>query len=56
MTEKDKSLMEKYGITSEAKIFYLYKQHSYENLTDAVNFARSDAKVEKANKPHDTAD
>lgn len=56
MTQKDKSLMEEFGITSESKIFYLYKQHSYENLTDAVNFAKSDAKDEKVNIPHDTAD
>lgn len=43
MSEDDKTLMAKYDITSEPKLIYSYKQHRYENLKDAINFAKIDA-------------
>jgi len=45
MSEEDKTLMAQYEITSESKMIYRYKQHRYENLKDAVNFARLDVDV-----------
>lgn len=40
MSEDDKALMAQYGITSEPKLIYCYKEHRYDNLKDAVNFAK----------------
>jgi len=42
MSEDDKALMAQYGITAEAITIYSYKEHRYEKLQDAVNFARQD--------------
>jgi len=42
MSEENKKLMTEYDITSESKLIYRYKQHRYENLKDAVNFAKID--------------
>ena len=42
MSEEDKTLMAQYDITSESRLIYSYKQHRYENLKDAVNFAKID--------------
>lgn len=44
MNEENKRLMAKYGITCEPKMIYSYKQHRYENVEQAINFARIDAK------------
>ena len=44
MTEEDNKLMEKYGITSQQKIVYLYKGHRYDSLKNAINFAKIDMK------------
>jgi len=44
MTEEEKELMESYGITVEQKSVYFYKGHTYENLKDALNYAKIDAK------------
>lgn len=43
----DKEQMEKYGITSEKRIVYLYKTYKYDRLTDAVKSAKVDAIVMK---------
>jgi hypothetical protein len=40
MSEQDKALMTEYEITCETQIIYRYKEHRYENLKDAVNFAK----------------
>ena len=48
MSEDDKVLMAQYGITAETITIYSYKEHRYDKLQDAVNFARLDTKpVEK---------
>ena len=46
MSEDDKALMAQYGITSEPKLIYSYKEHRYDKLQDAINFARLDTKPE----------
>lgn len=53
MSEEDKTLMAQYGITSESKLMYSYKQHRYEHLEDAVNYARVD--TNNAQKNNDDA-
>lgn len=45
MSDEDKKLMTQYDFTSESKMIYSYKQHRYENLKDAVNYARLDTDV-----------
>lgn len=45
MSVEDRKVMTQYNIASESKLIYSYKQHRYENLKDAVNFARLDADV-----------
>ena len=42
MNDKDKGLIDQYGITCESKIIYRYKEHRYENIKDAVNYAKLD--------------
>ena len=42
MTENDSKLTERYGITVEHKTVYSYKGHTYENLKDALNYAKMD--------------
>lgn len=37
------ALMAQYGITSEQKLVYHYKQHRYQKVEDAINFARLDS-------------
>ena len=44
MNKTDNELMKEYGITSETKTIYSYKQHSYECLKDALNYAEIDSK------------
>jgi hypothetical protein len=39
--------MEKYGITTEKRVVYLYKSYQYDRLTDAVKYAKVDAVVMK---------
>lgn len=43
MSEQDEVLMAKYGVTSETHTIYRYKEHRYENLKDALNFAKLDS-------------
>jgi len=45
MSEEDIKLMTQYDITTESKLIYNYKQHHYENLKDAVNYARLDTEI-----------
>jgi hypothetical protein len=45
MSEDEKALMMQYGITSEAKLVYCYKEHRYDSLKDAVNFAKLEKKA-----------
>ncbi|KHF25803.1 hypothetical protein [Solemya velum gill symbiont] len=47
MTEQDKITMDKYGISSSSKAVYFYKDHKYERLTDAINYAKIDIKRAK---------
>jgi hypothetical protein len=42
MNEEDKTLMAQYGIAGSPKMMYFYKQYRYENLVDALNYARID--------------
>jgi hypothetical protein len=44
MSEQDKKLMAEYGITSTAKKVYRYKEYRYDRLSDALSYARIDAR------------
>jgi len=54
LNDENKMLMEKYGITCEPKMIYSYKQHRYENVEQAINFARIDAARDQEDSPHTT--
>ncbi len=41
-TTDEKMMMERYGITCEQKPIYFYKSHRYEQLKDALSFAKID--------------
>lgn len=41
--KEELALMAYYGITSERKLIYHYKQHRYQKIEDAVNYARLDS-------------
>jgi transposase len=49
-SEQDNALMTQYGITSREKMIYFYKQFRYENLSDAVRFAKMDGERFHDNK------
>ncbi len=49
MANDEDKLIKKYGILSKQKIVYSYKGYSYDNLKDAVNFAKIDLKREENN-------
>ena len=40
----DETLMKIYGIQSSTKTIYHYQNHRYDNLRDAINFAKIDVK------------
>lgn len=40
ISSEEKTLMIELGITSSTKPVYFYKQHRYENLADAVRYAK----------------
>lgn len=42
MNEDNKMMMERYGITSETKMMYFYKEFRYEDINDAIRFAERD--------------
>ena len=44
MSEQDKALMAEYGITSTVKEVYSYKGYRYDRLSDALSYARIDAR------------
>lgn len=44
MNEKENELAAKLGITSEQKTIYSYKGHTYDNIKDAINYAKIDSK------------
>jgi len=46
MSADNESLMEQFNITREHKIIYVYNQHRYDNLKDAINQARHDANID----------
>lgn len=50
MNNDDAALMEKYGITSQTKTIYAYKQHRYDNLKDALRYAEIDTERDLANE------
>ena len=56
MSEQDKVLMTEYGITCETQIIYRYKEHRYENLKDAVNFAKIDKQHAQEDNIHKVAE
>ena len=41
ITEEDRTLMGQYGITSASKMMYFYKEYRYENLSDALHYAKN---------------
>ena len=44
MTQEDRALMGRYGITSASKMMYFYKEYRYENLGDALHHAKGETK------------
>lgn len=42
MNKTDSELMTEYGVTSQTKTLYSYKQHTYEHLKDALSYAKID--------------
>lgn len=43
MTKEEKELMKRFGITVEQKSVYAYDGHKYDQLKDAMNFAKIEA-------------
>ena len=39
-SDQDKKLMAEFGITSQVKVSFYYGGHTYERLSDAVNYAK----------------
>jgi hypothetical protein len=56
VTEEDRTLMGRYGITSASKMMYFYKEYRYENLSDALHYAESEAKRTQNNIPRAPAE
>lgn len=50
MTEEEKELMERYGITVKKKSVYSYKGYEYDRLDAALNYAKIDT-----GPPHESA-
>jgi hypothetical protein len=50
MTEEEKGLMNRFGITVQQKSVYTYKGYKYEHLKDALNYAKVDASVTHKSK------
>lgn len=47
MNEDENALMAKFGITCEQKKVYCYKQHRYEKLEQAIEFAKIDTERDR---------
>ncbi|BFM11998.1 hypothetical protein R50072_21510 [Simiduia litorea] len=43
MNHDDADDLKRYHITCENRLIYRYKEYRYDNLKDAINFARLDA-------------
>ena len=56
MSEEDRKFMTQYDITSESKLTYRYKQYRYENLKDAVNFAKIDTEYTQEHSINNTTE
>jgi hypothetical protein len=56
MSEQDKSLMARHGITCAPKMMYFYKQYRYESLADALRYAESETKRTQKNSPRAPAE
>jgi len=52
MNKNDQELMKEYGITCVNKAVYSYKQHHYDRLSDAVNYAQIDCKENLKHGPN----
>ena len=52
--DEENKLMVQYGITSESKTVYSYLQHRYDNLKDAINFAKLDEKRNRSSESDQT--
>jgi hypothetical protein len=50
MSNEDKSMMAKYGISCEPKMHYFYMQYRYDNINDALRYAVIDT-----NRIHDNS-
>lgn len=49
MSENDNEVMKRYGITAETKLVYLCNKYRYDNLNDAVNYAKARLKNNRLN-------
>ena len=47
MANDEDKLIKKYGIVCKQKMVYSYKGYNYDNLKDAVNFAKIDLEREE---------
>ena len=56
MSDEQETLMAQYNITREPKMIYSYKQHRYENLKDAINFAQLEAARTREDCSHEATD
>ncbi|MCW9015048.1 MAG: hypothetical protein OQL06_14860 [Gammaproteobacteria bacterium] len=52
MNKTEKERMTEYGITCKEKTVYSYKQHNYENLSDALKYAEIDLSRCREASPH----
>jgi hypothetical protein len=44
MRKQDKIMMAEYGISRSSRTTYFYKEYRYDRLSDALSYAKSDAK------------
>ena len=54
MNEQDEKLMAEYGIISTVKTVYQYRDYRYERFSDALSYARIDAKRSGETVEHET--
>lgn len=47
MTERQRQLVDRYGIQCAQKTVYLYKQFRYDNLEDAIRYAEIDTNPDR---------
>lgn len=51
LSEKERQLMEQYGVQCAQKTVYLYKGFRYENLEDALRYAEIDKQRDRKDMP-----